>query len=170
MLVFDRRGTGMSDQLPDDFTLEQDATDIAAVMDAAGSERAAILGYTGGGALAAQFAADFPERCRALLFYAPIIRTMAHRGYEWASQTEERVERFNMQSVAWGTGSIAHLVVESRGDDERLRTLAGPDGARVAEPRHAAADGRLPGDRRRARRARGHQRPDARRCTAPRTR
>jgi class 3 adenylate cyclase len=125
VIVFDRRGTGMSDQLPDDFTLEQDATDIAAVLDAAGSERAAVMGYTGGGALAAQFAADFPERCRALLFYAPVIRTMATEGYEWASQPDERVERFTMQSMAWGTGSIAHLVVESRGDDERLKTWLG---------------------------------------------
>src|SRR5919107_2351100 len=94
LILFDRRGTGMSDQLPDDFTLEQDAADIATVLDAAGSERAAVLGYTGGGALAAQFAAMYPERCRALLFYAPIIKTMADEGYDWASSPDDRAERF----------------------------------------------------------------------------
>ena len=125
VIVFDRRGTGMSDQLPDDFTLEQDAEDIAAVMDAVGSERAAVLGYTGGGALAAQFAAMYPERCRALLFYAPIIRTMADEGYEWASQPQDRAERFAAQSSAWGTGSIVGVVAASRADDERLRTWLG---------------------------------------------
>jgi pimeloyl-ACP methyl ester carboxylesterase len=125
VIIFDRRGTGMSDQLPDGFTLEQDAQDVAAVMDAAGSERAAVLGYTGGGALAAQFAVMFPERCRALLFYAPIIRTMAAPGYEWASQPEERAERFDAQTVAWGMGSILHLVAESRANDERLRAWLG---------------------------------------------
>lgn len=125
VIVFDRRGTGMSDQLPDDFTLEQDAEDIAAVMDAAGSERAAVLGYTGGGALAAQFAAAFPERCRALLLYAPIIRTMATDGYEWASSTDEREERFAAQTSAWGTGSILPLVAESRVEDDRLRSWLG---------------------------------------------
>ncbi|MCW2991846.1 MAG: adenylate/guanylate cyclase protein [Solirubrobacterales bacterium] len=125
VIVFDRRGTGMSDQLPDDFTLEEDATDLAAILDAAGSERSAVLGYTGGGALAAQFAAMYPERCRALLFYAPIIRTMATEGYEWASKVEDRVERFAAQSSAWGQGSILGVVAASRADDERLRSWLG---------------------------------------------
>jgi pimeloyl-ACP methyl ester carboxylesterase len=125
VIIYDRRGTGMSDQLPDDFTLEQDAEDIATVLDAAGSERAAMLGYTGGGALAAQFAAMYPERCRALLFYAPIIRTMVDEGYEWASQPGERVERFAAQSSAWGQGSILPLVAASRADDEGLRAWLG---------------------------------------------
>lgn len=125
VIVYDRRGTGMSDQLPDDFTLAQDAEDIALVMDAADSERAALLGYTGGGALAAQFAAAHPERVRALLFYAPIIRTMATDGYDWASQPQERIERFAFQSSEWGQGSILPLVAESRSDDERLRAWLG---------------------------------------------
>jgi len=125
IILYDRRGTGMSDQLPDDFTLEEDARDIVTVMDAVGSERAAVLGYTGGGALAAQFAAEYPERCRALMFYAPVIRTMADEGYEWASQPEERAERFAAQSNAWGTGSILPVVAQSRADDERLRTWLG---------------------------------------------
>lgn len=125
VIVFDRRGTGMSDPLPDDFTLEQDAADIATVMDAAGSERAAVLGYTGGGALAAQYAAMYPERCRALMFYAPIIRTMATDGYEWASKPEERIERFTHQTSAWGEGSVLPLVAQTRVGDERLRLWLG---------------------------------------------
>src|SRR3954451_4661864 len=125
VIIYDRRGTGMSDPLPDDFTLEEDASDILCLMDAAGCERAAVLGYTGGGALAAQFAAMFPERCRALMFYAPVIRTMAAPGYEWASQPEERAQRFEAQSSAWGDGSILPLVAASRAGDERLRTWLG---------------------------------------------
>lgn len=125
VIVYDRRGTGMSDQLPDGFTLEQDAADIAAVLDAVGSPRAAVLGYTGGGALAARFAAMYPERCQALLFYAPIIRTMATEGYEWASQPGERAERFAAQSSAWGRGSILPVVAASRAEDERLREWLG---------------------------------------------
>ena len=125
VIIFDRRGTGMSDQLPDGFTLEEDAGDIATVMDAAGSERAAVLGYTGGGALAVQFAAMFPERCQALMLYAPVIRTMAAPDYEWASQPGERAARFAAQSDAWGTGSILPLVSPSRADDERLRSWLG---------------------------------------------
>lgn len=125
VILFDRRGTGMSDQLPDGFTLEQDAADVALVLDAAGSERAAVMGYTGGGSLAAQFASQYPQRTRALLLYAPIIRTMAAEGYEWASTPEERAERFERQQAAWGTGIILPLVSASRADDERLGAWLG---------------------------------------------
>lgn len=125
LVVFDRRGTGISDPLPDGFTLEQDATDLAAVLDAAGSERAAIFGYTGGAALAAQFAAMHPERCRALLFYAPIIRTMAAPGYEWAQRPEDRRGRFDVQASGWGSGNVLDVVAESRAGDERMRAWLG---------------------------------------------
>jgi len=125
VILFDRRGTGMSDPLPDGFTLEQDARDLAQVLDAVGSERAAVLGYTGGGALAAQFAAMYPERCRALLFYAPIIRTMVDDGYDWASTPDDRAERFRVQQEAWGTGVVLDLVAESRKDDDRMRAWLG---------------------------------------------
>lgn len=125
VILFDRRGTGMSDQLPAGFTLERDAADLALVLDAAGSERAALMGYTGGGSLAAQFAALYPERTRALLLYAPIIRTMATDGYEWASTMQDRAERFERQQAAWGTGVILPLVAASRVDDERLRSWLG---------------------------------------------
>lgn len=125
LILFDRRGTGMSDQLPDDFTIEQDAADMAAVLDAAGSERAAVLGYTGGGALAAEFAHRYPERCRALLFYAPIIRTMADEDYEWASTPADREQRFAEQAAGWGTGIIAHLVARGRADDPQFKTWLG---------------------------------------------
>jgi class 3 adenylate cyclase/alpha-beta hydrolase superfamily lysophospholipase len=125
LILFDRRGTGMSDQLPVGFTLEQEVEDLNLVLDAVGSERAALNGYTGGAALAAQYASMYPERTRALVFYAPIIRTMAAPGYEWASQPEERAERFAAQSSAWGTGAILHLVAESLADDERVRAWLG---------------------------------------------
>ena len=52
LILYDRRGQGMSDALPDDFTLEQEVEDVNTVLDAVGSERAALNGYTGGGALA----------------------------------------------------------------------------------------------------------------------
>ena len=125
VILFDRRGSGMSDQLPDGFTLEAEVADVSLILDTVGSERAALLGYTGGGALAARFAHDFPERCRALLFYAPIIRTMAAPGYEWASAVEERRQRFAAQSDAWGTGTIVGLLANSRAGDDRLQTWLG---------------------------------------------
>src|SRR6059058_1239654 len=66
LVTFDRRGSGMSDPIPDGLTLEQEAGDLTTVLDAAGFERAALVGYTGGAQLACQYAAMYPERCRAL--------------------------------------------------------------------------------------------------------
>jgi hypothetical protein len=66
VLVFDKRGTGMSDRLAGTETLEERMDDIRAVMDAAGSERALISGLGDGGPLAMLFAATYPERTRAL--------------------------------------------------------------------------------------------------------
>lgn len=124
-VLFDRRGSGMSDPLPDEFTLEDEVADVMAVLDAVGSERAALIGYTGGGALAVQCAAMYPERSRALILYAGIIRTMATEGYEWASDPEERRARFAAQSDAWGTGSILPNIAPSLADDERVRAWLG---------------------------------------------
>ncbi len=125
VILMDRRGLGLSDPLPDDFTLEEEAGDIAAVLDAIGSERAVIQGYTGGAQLAAQFAYMYPERCRALIFYAPVVRTMAAPGYEWASDPVEREERFGAMSDAWGTGSNLHVVAPSLADQENVRSWLG---------------------------------------------
>ena len=70
VLVFDKRGTGMSDRLAGTETLEERMDDIRAVMDAAGSERAVISGLGDGGPLAMLFAATYPERTQALILGA----------------------------------------------------------------------------------------------------
>ena len=64
LILFDKRGTGMSDRVPDAKlpTLEERMDDVRAVMDAAGSERAAILGQSEGGSMAMLFAATYPEQ------------------------------------------------------------------------------------------------------------
>src|SRR5580765_2847287 len=108
-----------------EFALEEETEDLITILDAAGVERVALCGYTGGAALAAQFAALYPERTRALVFYAPIIRTMATEGYEWASQPEERAERFAAQANAWGAGSNLELIAPSFAGDERVREWLG---------------------------------------------
>src|SRR4051812_36176959 len=69
LIIFDKRGTGLSDRDVGDPTLEARMDDIRAVMDAAGSKQAAILGISEGGPMAAMFAATYPERTRALVLY-----------------------------------------------------------------------------------------------------
>jgi pimeloyl-ACP methyl ester carboxylesterase len=69
LIVFDKRGTGLSDPVGAAPTFEARMDDIRAVMDAAGSERAALLGFSEGAALAALFAATHPDRTAALVLY-----------------------------------------------------------------------------------------------------
>jgi pimeloyl-ACP methyl ester carboxylesterase len=71
LILFDRRGTGMSDRVPDRElpTLEQRMDDIRTVMDAVGSERAAIFGVSEGGNMSVLFAATYPERTTALVTF-----------------------------------------------------------------------------------------------------
>jgi pimeloyl-ACP methyl ester carboxylesterase len=69
LIVFDKRGTGLSDRDVGDSTLEERMDDLRAVLDAAGSERAAVLGFSEGGSLAMLFAASCPERVHALVLF-----------------------------------------------------------------------------------------------------
>jgi pimeloyl-ACP methyl ester carboxylesterase len=67
LILFDKRGTGLSDRVPDMPMLETRMDDVRAVMDAVGSERAALLGYSEGGPMCALFAATFPAKTAALI-------------------------------------------------------------------------------------------------------
>src|SRR5687767_11006936 len=85
LIVFDKRGTGLSDrvhesQLP---TLEQRMDDVRAVMDAAGSKKAALFGISEGGPLCALFAATYPERTEAVMMFGSYPRARDAPGYEW---------------------------------------------------------------------------------------
>jgi pimeloyl-ACP methyl ester carboxylesterase len=69
VIQFDKRGTGMSDRVTQAATMEERMDDVRAVMDAVGSQRAAVLGISEGGVMAALFAATYPERTSALILY-----------------------------------------------------------------------------------------------------
>ena len=71
LILFDKRGTGMSDPVPVEHlpTLEQRMDDVRAVMDAAGSQRAALVGVSEGGALSLLFAATYPDRTQGLILH-----------------------------------------------------------------------------------------------------
>src|SRR4028118_1839345 len=76
LILFDKRGTGLSDRVGDLPSLEVRMDDVRAVMDVAGSKRAALFGISEGGAMAMLFAATYPERTHALALYG----TYAHYG------------------------------------------------------------------------------------------
>jgi pimeloyl-ACP methyl ester carboxylesterase len=70
VILYDKRGTGLSDPVDGVPTLESRADDLRAVLDAAGSDRAALFGLSEGGPISVLFAASYPDRVRALVIYA----------------------------------------------------------------------------------------------------
>jgi pimeloyl-ACP methyl ester carboxylesterase/class 3 adenylate cyclase len=141
LILFDRRGTGLSDRVLDAQTVEQDAQDALAVLDAAGSERAALFTFSQGGLVGAQLAADHPERIGALIMYASVSRTAWAHDYDWALTDEER-RALNERGVAsWGrlNSPALALLAPSMGDDPALaewfariqRLAASPAEARI---------------------------------------
>ncbi len=102
LIRFDKRGTGLSDRsvgLPD---LETRMDDVRAVMDAAGSEQAALFGYSEGGPMSALFAATYPTRTRALVIYGSYARRMRAEDYPWAPTPEERQATADALANDWG--------------------------------------------------------------------
>ena len=70
LILFDKRGTGLSDRVTAIPTLEERMDDVRAVMDAVGSKQAALVGYSEGGPMCVLFSATYPERTSALVLYA----------------------------------------------------------------------------------------------------
>ncbi len=104
VILWDKRGTGLSDRVaPDDLpTLEERMDDLRAVMDAAGSERAVLLGMSEGTVLSSLFAATYPERTEALALYGGAPRWVEGEDYPYAPSAEE-AQRFAREICdAWG--------------------------------------------------------------------
>ena len=125
VILFDRRGAGLSDPVSGAATLEEQMDDVHAVMDAAGSERAALFAQLEGGAMAALFAATHPERTTALALYAAFARTAWAPDYDFAQKPEEREPRMAAIYDQWGKGSLAHVFAPSLAGDERFRQWFG---------------------------------------------
>src|SRR6267378_4560979 len=104
LILFDKRGTGLSDRVPISElpTLEQRMDDVRAVMDAAGSERAALFGVSEGGPMCALFAATYPKRTSALVMAGSYARRKSAPDYPWG-MTEAEVEAFiEHVEESWG--------------------------------------------------------------------
>jgi class 3 adenylate cyclase len=103
VIMFDKRGMGLSDRLRDVPTLEARMDDVRAVMDAADSERAALFAAHEGARIAILFAATYPERTTALVLHDPSARGRKAADYPWARSDEEW--RRWLRDVAEGWGS-----------------------------------------------------------------
>jgi pimeloyl-ACP methyl ester carboxylesterase len=104
LILFDKRGTGLSDPVPISElpTLDQRMTDVQAVMDAAGSRRAVLMGVSEGGPLCALFAATHPESTAGLVMIGSYARRLRAPDYPWGPTAEER-DRFCQTIIRdWG--------------------------------------------------------------------
>jgi class 3 adenylate cyclase len=150
LVVMDRRGTGLSDPLTGPLPIEEELADVTAVLDAVGSEQAALYAHTSAGPLMAHYAARYPERVRALVLYAATAVPTADEEAPWAVTPEEREERLDGISEVWGTGVALDQMGPNAADDPRIRQwfarlerlATSPGGMRLLVNNLAAADPR----------------------------
>jgi pimeloyl-ACP methyl ester carboxylesterase len=116
LILFDKRGTGLSDRLGDLPTLEERMDDVRAVMDAVGSKQAALFGISEGGAMSILFAATYPERTRALVLYG----SYGHFP-TWVLPPVKFDAFINSIEKAWGTGASLNVFAPSKVSDERFK-------------------------------------------------
>jgi class 3 adenylate cyclase/pimeloyl-ACP methyl ester carboxylesterase len=112
LIRFDKRGTGMSDRVEGVPTLETRMDDVRAVMDAAGSEKAALLGASEGGPMSALFAATYPDRCWALVLFGTYASGRPAPDYPWAASDEEFRAELEEARV-WGTSQNARAIADA---------------------------------------------------------
>jgi class 3 adenylate cyclase len=108
LIVFDKRGTGLSDRVPNDQipTLEQRIEDVRAVLDAAGSTNAAVVGMSDGGPMCAMFAAQHPDRVSGLVFIGSYARRLSAPDYEFGSSPEEHDQFLEEIESQWGSEPV----------------------------------------------------------------
>jgi class 3 adenylate cyclase len=117
LIIMDRRGTGLSDVGTGLVSMDEEVGDLMAVLDAVGSEHAALMAYTSSGPLFIRAAALCPDRIRALVLYAAMARVTAVPGYDWTYTVEEREAALEQLSANWGTGNNLERLAPSREGD-----------------------------------------------------
>jgi pimeloyl-ACP methyl ester carboxylesterase len=144
LILFDKRGVGLSDRVTlDDLpTLETRMDDMRAVMDAVGSNRAAVFGHSEGAAMAALFAATYPERTEALVMVGGFARFREAPDYPLGMSDEALAKKKRTITESWGSEVVRRLLRQlapSIADDEEQVQLYARAAARGASPTAATA-------------------------------
>jgi pimeloyl-ACP methyl ester carboxylesterase len=139
VILFDKRGTGLSDRVAESEmpTAPERMDDVRAVMDAVGSERAALFGASEGGGLSILFAARYPQRTRAVITCCAFAKRLRSPDYPWAPTWEEREVELAETERDWGNPVGLAQLAPSVAADTRfsswwatyLRRSASPKGA-----------------------------------------
>ncbi|HEY1358940.1 MAG TPA: adenylate/guanylate cyclase domain-containing protein [Thermoleophilaceae bacterium] len=119
VLFFDRRGSGLSDPVPEAPSLEERMDDVRAVMDAAGSERAALVGVSEGVPMSILFAATYPERVQALVCCGGMARSTPAPDYPYGESPEALAESgLELILPNWGKGASVESAAPSQWNNE----------------------------------------------------
>jgi pimeloyl-ACP methyl ester carboxylesterase len=123
LIAFDKRGTGLSDPVPLDRLpmLEERMDDVRAVLDAVGSERAAVFGFSEGGVMSALFAATYPDRTVALALYGTFARRIWSPDYPWAPTPEARQAELDGLERSWAERMDLDQLAPSESDAFKTR-------------------------------------------------
>jgi pimeloyl-ACP methyl ester carboxylesterase len=134
LILFDKRGTGLSDRVSDMPSLEVRMDDVRAVMDAVGSERAALFGNSEGGPMCALFAATYPTRTVALIMAGSYARKTAAPDYPWGPTEEEFHASIDQAERDWGGPVVIDERAPSMAGDESFRQWWGRFARASASP------------------------------------
>ena len=135
VILFDRRGVGLSDPAVGAPNLEERMDDLRAVMDAAGSERAALIGMSEGLTMSMLFAATYPERVSALVLWGAMARSTWAEDYPWAPE-REAVEEAQEELVGpmWGQGATLDIFAPSMAGNAQAREFQARFERQAASP------------------------------------
>jgi pimeloyl-ACP methyl ester carboxylesterase len=139
LILFDKRGTGLSDRIGDVPSLEVRMDDVRAVMDTVGSERAALFGFSEGGSMCALFAATYPSRTTALIVDGSYARRTWSPDYPWGMRIEDAPAYLARVEREWGGPFGIDVRCPSVADDPRFRQWWSRFLRMSASPRAAVA-------------------------------
>jgi class 3 adenylate cyclase len=125
VIIFDRRGFGLSERVPDVPTLEEQIDDALTVLDTVGARSVAVLSSTDTAPVSLMFAASQPARVEALVLFSPIASHVQTEDIPWATSPERRAKAYQRHAETWGTGAYASMFAPSLASDERIRRWFG---------------------------------------------
>lgn len=134
VVLWDKRGTGLSDPVDRVPTLDERTDDLVAVMDAVGVERAAFFGVSEGGPMGLLFAAAHPERTTALVLYGASPKFSSSPDWEWGWSPDEITQRLDEIERDWGEAALLSVFAPTQAENKAMRHAWGQYQRRGGSP------------------------------------